>query len=366
MSQPLTFGSSGNTSNNPLNFGGGNSGSGYQPLTLGSQTPGFQSQQVGYQPLTLGSQPSQPVGTLSLGLGQESAFAPITNYSSQLMQRAQGQWSVAKGEDYEQLNRIKSVINEATTSIIAQRKVIDAAIADFYGQSMQFNKICADHALSISKQISAGKDVSQSQIDHMNFLMQLATQIGNRFYETANQLLTIQKLNSEQKLADFKGVIDLIFFSRMKELDLLKGRLELCQNQTNFELHLATAIQTEALKAEAQAFDQHLKTIQFQSQERQLEFEHDLKQREQDHTAEVDLTKLALARMEIIGKQDLEKMAALGQQKISEAKVRNEREISEMQIRGQHKIDMQRIKAEERVKWGQIITSSLKPTCSIM
>lgn len=349
-------------------------GSGFTPLVYGAgpltmNPRGNNALSLGKESLTIKQQSTvalSPQLSPSNAGSVQQGFGPSSNYGSRLVVDAFKEGALSSAQDRENLNKIKSVLNEAVDSIIAQRKTIDLAIQEFYTQSKTFNATCAHYALAISKQIVDGNNLSEDQVTHMNFLMQLAAQIGNRFFETTNQLLTLQKLNSEQKLADYKSVINLIFFSRLEELNLLKERLLVVQKQSNFELELAIAAQNQALKAESQAFDQAFKVAEFNAKEDQSQFERELEARKQTHQEEQDLILLALKRQELEGKQKLGKMEVVGKQKIEDAKVHNEQAIAQAQLKSQHKIAMTHIKTEERVKWGKMISDTLKPQCRIM
>lgn len=292
------------------------------------------------------SAPNKPqVATVSLGTG--------------LIIGSMQEGALAVREDREALARIRKITNEAGLQILDARQKIDGAIQDFYEQTQEYNRYVADLGRKMAMEIVRNPkfDKEQLSIDTAKFdlLVNIAKQIGDRFQNTAQVLMELQKLNSTGKLEDYKGVISLIFFARTEELILLGKRVQLLNQQEDHDMQIMVALDNQRLKDEEAVFDRILRKAKFDSEEDQRLFENEINKREQKRKEEKDIRDADLEKSRIVSHERLEKI-----------KQQNNLEIEKSRISAEERVQREKIGADERCALAKTAADAATSTCVVM
>jgi len=273
-----------------------------------------------------------------------------------LMKRSIASGTLSKSEDA-LLMEVKKVLSSTGTEIIAARKKIDESIQNFYIMSNKFNTVCSEGAMKIALLLTQSDSDNSINIGELykrcETLGSIAKLISARYFETSTQMMDLQKLNSEGKLGDFKGVINLLFFARIKELELLGKKMKVLYTQEDHEVKVMTLIQNERLKRESQLFDQYLKVVKFEKKEAQRQVDNRIKTRKAEHDREVDFSKLGIEKDKIRINESIDK------QKLADKKF-----IDKLRINAEEKVKLANISTNERIEWGNRVVELSK--CSVM
>jgi len=333
-----------------------------QPLQWGNSSensPAWESSSQNNQTLTTiptGNSPGiswsgRAVQSWSGGSSPGSPYQ-VQSHGSQMIAQAKDGGLLDTRQDQEMLKRVQALVQTTIHQVVENRAKIDRSIEVFIVKSNEINEKFFRIATGFMDDISRDHNVTQARASNVQFAEELAKQTCNRFYESAKQLMELQKINNEGKLGEYKGVIDLVFYARIKEIELLDKRLELLQKQENHELQIMVALQNQELKAEAQRFDQWMQASKFLSSEDQRLFENGLKERQQRHEQEVDLLKLSLEDKKIDQEDRRENK-----------KIDNEFEIDTLKEKNKAAIDKHRIEADKEIKLAEI---SSNERCAII
>lgn len=341
--------------------------SGGQGLNWGSSFGNTQSTTSGAMVLSDGGQ-SPPPPNLGLVWGSPSrSNYYVHSHGAEMVNAARDGGALDPKGDQELLARVKKIADASINQIIENRRKIDAAIETFIKESDKINGKFANMANHLMDDLSRNIEVTQARASNVSFAETVAKQVANRFAETARQLIDLQKLNHEGKLGDCKGVVDLLFYARMKEIELLNSRLDLLQKQENHELQMMIALQNEQLKVEAQRFDQMLQVSNFLSKEDQRYFENSLNSRKQKHEEEVDLLKLVQEDKKMDLENERENKKIDNEFTIDQLKEKNKKEIEAYRIKSDQKMKLAEISSNERCKVVETLANIAKPSvCSVM
>ncbi|MBS4164974.1 hypothetical protein NEOC65_000020 [Neochlamydia sp. AcF65] len=315
---------------------------------------------------------------------QETVIQAPSRDSQKLVNQSFKKGALSIKEDREMLEKIKIVLSEQTTQTIALRKQIDESVTSFYDESMKMNKLCSSLAFEIAKAL---KDATIASIrtgealrmdyDERNrsveFTIHLATQVGHRYYETAKQFMDLQRINTDGRFKDYQECIDLVFYARKQELDLLKSRLEVLAHHENHELQIMTALHNQKLKEESQLFDQLMQGANFVSEQNEKEIKFSIEERELAQSHEVDLVKLSLEKERV----ELEGKKAENEKEIEELKEKNKMEVEKYLAEKHVEIEGKRIDADTRCRLTETaatvttttlnaVASIAKPKCLLM
>lgn len=249
-------------------------------------------------------------------------------------------------KDQASLKMVNDIAMASIQQIVEMRQSIDTAIKKYIEQTYKFLDEYTELSLKLAKDVVAGRHTEQAQADNAMYLHNLAEQVSHRYYEAAKQLMELSNLNNEGKLNDYKGVVELVFLARFKEIELFSKRLELLREHDDHKLKIMTALHNQELKAEAQLFDQYMKKAKFDSSEEQRKFENSLADREQKRKEEKDLQEMALAEIKMDKEFRLETL-----------KAENRKEVEIHATESNAKVERARISSQERVAYAQAAAS---------
>lgn len=256
-------------------------------------------------------------------------------------------------QDREMNATITRLMKSAVDAAIDSVEEIRVAVKTFEEMSKTFNQKYTTVALKLADKLVEGGDLG-TLVERTNTLEQIAKQVGDRYYTTLHQSLTIRKLASEHRLGEYKGVVDLVFHARVQELNLLTQRLGVLHKQEDHNLQLMVAIQNQQLKFEEAKLDMALKKAKFESSEDQRKCDNEIASREQSRKENKDILDQQLKDAERKDKKELEKLRA-----------ENDKAIEDYRIKSEKEVQSEKIQSEERVQICGIAAEMVKPNCVI-
>jgi hypothetical protein len=307
-------------------------------------------------------------GLANVWSSSTTTFLSLPTHGQNLVKDAIKDGALSAKGDKEMLQKVQKIVSATVDAVIGGRERIEASITRFKKESDELNEELSSYAKKLMSRLSSGQSVDTAEADNLKFMVQTAQHVAGRFFETAQQLMELQKMQSAGLLTDYQGAIDLVFYARTKELDLLKTRLEILQKQEDHELKIMIALQDQQLKEESQRFDQIMSVAKFVSEEEKMRFEKGMELRKHDHQKETDLLGLALQekkmgfehqrgmktldiedkKNELEYRRSLEQMKS--QQTVEILKQKNHKQIETHRISSDKETKLQEIDANARVE----------------
>ena len=235
------------------------------------------------------------------------------------------------------------------------RKEVDLSIKEFRMEASRSNGKFAEHAYTAMDRAMNGGIRSNEDLSGIDACSNLANAIVKHYFDTANQLMTLQKMNAEGKLEDMGKSVDEIYNTRMRELALLKETLTILRTQDSHNLDVETKQRQQRLNEETHRVDQYLKTLTLNDQREQTKLEAQLKEREQRYQQEKDERQF-----------QADEKKADSEAKLKELQLKGQIALEEKKIQSQKTVEDHKIAAELTGKLAAEAGKVMKPPCIIM
>ena len=295
--------------------------------------------------LVLNKDPENPLGSLP---------SNVTSHGKAYLTKTVEEGVLSVRADTETRKQTDMIIQEVALQIQEARRYIDVAIAEFRDTSSEGNAKSKNYAFSLIDILASGGEVTQTQAHNATFIDELVKQENNRYFESAKQLMDLEKINMDGKLGPIGGLIKAITEARMSELKILSEKLKTMREQEDHELAVDVAIRNQLLKEQSVEFDQLMQGIRLDSETKQKELENDLKERAQTHQEEKDLKDLAIKEKKSLSETELQK-----------EKQNYEKELEERCIKSNAAIEHHRIAAETFTKVTDSAAKVAAPKCTL-
>lgn len=104
---------------------------------------------------------------------------------------------------------------------------VDSAIGDFYTKAIEMQKASAEQMKALAKALQENNStLAHEKKEQFDVMLQVANQISDVYAQTAAKLMELESLNNQGKIAELNGLIDLNFFIKKNQFDLLKKEME--------------------------------------------------------------------------------------------------------------------------------------------
>ena len=206
--------------------------------------------------------------------------------------RNSGVLSVEKAQ--EMWNQVVVNCEKMTTAIDEAHASMKVAIEEFRRDSKAENMELVSYATKLMNEIRAGQAVTQGTIENTKFVLFLSGEVQKRRFETVKQLSELHKLDLENLLGNYKGVMIVMYDARLKEIDALSKMLIAVQGQETNKQTIEIAYHNQQLQAENQTFEQALALAKFQSERFEKKRELDIKDQKRQDAHEVQVKELEL------------------------------------------------------------------------
>lgn len=194
----------------------------------------------------------------------------------------------------EMWNQVVVNCEKMTTAIDAAHVSMKVAIEEFRRDSKAENMELVSYATKLMNEIRAGQAVTQGTIENTKFVLFLSGEVQKRRFETVKQLSELHKLDLENLLGNYKGVMIVMYDARLKEIDALSKMLIAVQEQEIHKQTIEIAYHNQQLQAENQTFEQALALAKFQSERFEKKRELDIKDQKRQDAHEVQVKELEL------------------------------------------------------------------------
>lgn len=245
--------------------------------------------------------------------------------------------------DQERFTQIQTLVNSGVAMVLANRKLVQEVLQNLWTKAKEIG----DKSQTLLLQsYDLPAEIIESHVNKCNFLLALSEQVEKRHFETATQMSNMLALASEKGLKENIAMIECMALERLKELEIMNGRVNLLMEQENHELEGMVILQNQQLKQEAQEYDHQMRHAEFVEKQEHTKFEQSMQEREQKRRENVAYEELALKRLEINNHNDIERLKIANAKEIESAKLT----LDSSRETTQHNADVMRIQAQERVQ----------------
>lgn len=266
----------------------------------------------------------------------------MTEQSSGMMQQYIEEGVISVQSTNEFFQKCDLVVNKAFENAIIDASDARKRVANFCEQVDKAVSKFDQFAYQLIETISTA---TPDEITRYQTVKEISTDLIKHHVFAAQQYFAVRSLATKDEKERWQGVIDLAFDQRIKAINLLEKSMEVVHKHESHKLEVFVKVHNQKLKQEAQAFDQMMKTKQFESEEVQKEHQRRLQEYESNQKWHIEGEKL----------------------KQEEKKIDYENARAEVQQKLMHEQEMERISSNERIGYANATAqiASSKSSCTI-